>query len=569
MDELINNFWEANINYYDDIDIDEKQIMLCKLNNFKLKCAYNSDVFNIHIQFNSKIKLETKLDIIKFINNTYDADITNEIYKYNLLTSDAALFIIKTVGNLGLLNEELTWILPGYMPVDCDAAIIYNLKNKYKDNYNFIINVLLKECFSVIAPSDIHLELLNKLPGYLMPLLIDTYTKIRIGLTNIAKFETEYILNPSILLSATEYELEMYKTSQIGYEVIKYALLNFNEYMLKKVDNSEIGIENETITVYKVENNNPVVNAKFDELQNKDGYYGYHGSNIINWYNIVLNNLIVAQNKFIVNGAAYGNGIYMSNDCGISMTYSSKHGSESNIIGVYQCDNPIGNYKKNEGIYVIPSAANICLRYLIYVKGSRYKADDMLRLNNYFIKGQRSEMEHKKVELVKTVWSRRVMDEIRELYKRDCIMCDDGVKFCVDNVDSMNIITLNIFRETFTGSELFNDMEKFDINFIKIEIRLSDNYPFEPPFIRIVNPKFAYRKGHITTGGSICMDLLTKQCWTPSMVILTTLIQIVHNIISWGGRLDPNGANYEYSLYEAQQSFTYMLKTHALEWNTV
>jgi hypothetical protein len=122
---------------------------------------------------------------------------------------------------------------------------------------------------------------------------------------------------------------------------------------------------------------------------------------------------------------------------------------------------------------------------LIYIKGSQFSDKDLTILNNYFINGKQAMIAQKKTEIIKTVWSKRVMDEIRELYKRDCIMGDDGVKFTVTNTDSMNIITLNIFRETFAGSELFNDMTQMDINFIKLEIRLPTNYPFEPPFIRI------------------------------------------------------------------------------------
>lgn len=579
MDEFVTNFWAENITCYDDFDFSEKQIMITKNNNFKIKCVYNnpqiiteSPHFAINIIFNDNIKFEYKIDIIKFIYKQYDVDITDNLNLKNV-TPELALNIIKTIGNIELLHEQLQSILPGYTPVICASAIIYNYKNKYRDNYNFIINVLLSECFTSLSPSGIHLELLNKLPEYLKPLTLNTYNKIRIGLTNINKFNTDYMANSLVLLTPQNYELELYKTSLIGYEVIKYALLNFNEYMLKKVNNLDIGLQNDTITVYSVEHNNPAVNAKFEELNDKNGYYGYHGSNIINWYNIILNNLLVAENRFIVNGDAFGKGIYISNDCGFSMGYSiAKNNSESKIIGVYQSDKPMSNYMKTAQIFVIPSSDNICLKYLIYIKGDKYVPEEFTILNNYFINGKHTIVEQQKTNVIKTVWSKRVMGEIAELYKRDCVMCDDGVKLSIDNTanpDQMNIITLNIFRETFTGTELFNDMVSMDISFIKLEIRLPSNYPFEPPFIRVVKPKFAYRKGHITMGGSVCMDLLTKQFWTPSVVILTAIIQIVHNIISGGGRLDPNGKNYEYSLYEAQQSFTHMLKTHALEWNSV
>ena len=41
------------------------------------------------------------------------------------------------------------------------------------------------------------------------------------------------------------------------------------------------------------------------------------------------------------------------------------------------------------------------------------------------------------------------------------------------------------------------------------------DYPFAPPFIRVLRPRFAYRTGHVTLGGSICTQLLTRSGWSP------------------------------------------------------
>jgi ubiquitin-conjugating enzyme E2 Q len=109
-------------------------------------------------------------------------------------------------------------------------------------------------------------------------------------------------------------------------------------------------------------------------------------------------------------------------------------------------------------------------------------------------------------------------------------------------------------------------MDTMGIESIKMEVRLPGNYPFEPPFIRVLSPKFAFRKGHITVGGSVCIDLLTKQRWVPSLNIPNVIITIVQNMIDGDARLEPGGKNYVYSLQEAQEAFTRMLSTHASEW---
>lgn len=41
---------------------------------------------------------------------------------------------------------------------------------------------------------------------------------------------------------------------------------------------------------------------------------------------------------------------------------------------------------------------------------------------------------------------------------------------------------------------------------------LQEMYPFEPPFVRVVQPVIS--GGYVLVGGAICMELLTKQVWS-------------------------------------------------------
>ncbi|KAF7794138.1 hypothetical protein EIP86_005269 [Pleurotus ostreatoroseus] len=51
------------------------------------------------------------------------------------------------------------------------------------------------------------------------------------------------------------------------------------------------------------------------------------------------------------------------------------------------------------------------------------------------------------------------------------------------------------------------------VNSLVFEIRFPDNYPHSPPFFRLLKPRFLPFAqgggGHVTAGGSMCMDLLT------------------------------------------------------------
>jgi len=119
-------------------------------------------------------------------------------------------------------------------------------------------------------------------------------------------------------------------------------------------------------------------------------------------------------------------------------------------------------------------------------------------------------------------------------------------------------------------SELFKDMEQFrkktGQDHILIELRFSKDYPFAPPFVRVIRPRFAFRTGHVTMGGSICMELLTNSGWNSTNDIESILIQIRAEMLSGGARLDAGmSGNYEYSESEAWDAFFRAASTHG--WN--
>ncbi|KAG8629018.1 hypothetical protein KVT40_002883 [Elsinoe batatas] len=77
---------------------------------------------------------------------------------------------------------------------------------------------------------------------------------------------------------------------------------------------------------------------------------------------------------------------------------------------------------------------------------------------------------------------------------------------------------------------LAGDMDRAKITSIVFEIRFGPNYPFQPPFVRIIRPRFlGFREGgggHVTIGGALCMELLTNTGWTSVSSIEAVLMQI-------------------------------------------
>lgn len=75
---------------------------------------------------------------------------------------------------------------------------------------------------------------------------------------------------------------------------------------------------------------------------------------------------------------------------------------------------------------------------------------------------------------------------------------------------------------------------------LQYDIMFSENYPHEPPFVRVVFPRFAFRTGHITVGGSICMESLTPSGWSSARSLESYFVEILSLINVGNARLDLN-----------------------------
>ena len=142
-----------------------------------------------------------------------------------------------------------------------------------------------------------------------------------------------------------------------------------------------------------------------------------------------------------------------------------------------------------------------------------------------------------------------------------------------DKVDNMYqwIIELHSFDKALPLSA---DMKKAGITSIVLEMRFTGNFPFSPPFVRVVRPRFlpflAGGGGHVTAGGAICMELLTNNGWLVTNSIESLLLQIRMAISSTDprpARLESRGARYgdnnsSYSVGEAIEAFRRACRTH-------
>lgn len=117
---------------------------------------------------------------------------------------------------------------------------------------------------------------------------------------------------------------------------------------------------------------------------------------------------------------------------------------------------------------------------------------------------------------------------------------------------------------------LAKDMAKNNINSLLFEIRFPPTFPHSPPFFRLIKPRLLPflqgGGGHITAGGSVCMDLLVQDGWLPSYNIAAVLLQIRMAISSTEPRPArlASGSDWKraYSTQEALDGFNRAAATH-------
>jgi hypothetical protein len=137
-------------------------------------------------------------------------------------------------------------------------------------------------------------------------------------------------------------------------------------------------------TINKFQNNYKIqaIYEIYNEKQNKiydehtkdiaDKRLLFHGSPITNWFSILKNGLYINPNKagVKINGKAYGNGIYFSDNIAFSHGYcfvNSNYNADVSILGVFEVALCNKCYKTSP-IFVIFNTVQYVPRYLVCIK---------------------------------------------------------------------------------------------------------------------------------------------------------------------------------------------------------
>lgn len=84
--------------------------------------------------------------------------------------------------------------------------------------------------------------------------------------------------------------------------------------------------------------------------------------------------------------------------------------------------------------------------------------------------------------------------------------------------------------------------------------------------MRIISPRIAFHSGHVTVGGSICIQLLVKtgtsEGWHAALTMEGVLLTIRQLLIDGNGKIDFNRPMLPYTQEEAQSAFNRVAAQH-------
>jgi ubiquitin-conjugating enzyme E2 Q len=116
--------------------------------------------------------------------------------------------------------------------------------------------------------------------------------------------------------------------------------------------------------------------------------------------------------------------------------------------------------------------------------------------------------------------------------------------------DSMEKWSIKLFGFD-EDSNLAKDLMVVGLECVELEMTFPEQYPFEPPFVRVVSPRFQRQTGFVMNG-ALCMELLTKDGWNPINDIESVIVSIRSLMVVGDGRvkaaIEMGPAKYEEAL---------------------
>lgn len=324
---------------------------------------------------------------------------------------------------------------------------------------------------------------------------VSNFTELQKLITNeIAIINNLEAILPTII---DDFDL-IKKTNHNVYAIIKNAVSN-NYFLMNSVYN--LPILNEL----------NVVNISYTaDIENKfeGNHFLFHGSPIHSWYSIIKNGLKnMSHSALQAHGAAYGSGVYFSDNLATSLAYAKGNGA----IGVFEILNDPAPYKKAPNIYVINNEQILLLRCIINVSNSQKQSSQTKNTNginlsdisDFFLNMYPQIIKQRKFK-IKSITNKRLNNELKLLHK---------------NTKINNIVVVQ-------ESKWKISYKPINTKIYEIEIIFSD-YPVLPPVINLLNYKI---EKLCDSKNNILLPILNPTEWGP-VTKITEIIDTIYNCI--------------------------------------
>lgn len=154
----------------------------------------------------------------------------------------------------------------------------------------------------------------------------------------------------------------------------------------------------------------------------------------------------------------------------------------------------------------------------------------------------------------------RLMKELKEIYRSNSFK--QGI-YSIELVnDSLYEWNIKLYKVD-PDSALYTDLvtyKKEGFDHILLNCTFKDTFPFEPPFVRVIQPVIS--GGYVLGGGAICMELLTKHGWSSAYSLESLVLQIAATLVKGKARIQFGASKTQYNLARAQASFKSLLQIH-------
>lgn len=349
---------------------------------------------------------------------------------------------------------------------------------------------------------------------------------------------------------------------------------------------------NRSVKVFRVIHPSYVDHNFLSKKGDSPTVYMFHGSGCENWFSITRNGLKICSNSgLMTTGAAHGPGKYFSDDINLSYSYgqSRSSGDGNSYVAVYEIIGTKEEYLKSKPIHVVNYEDRDILRFLIIFdsksssssssSSSKGNINEDFNIINQVFNHRIYETSKSTAVAAKSRANTKLVIEYKRIkkYKVDekegfTVAVTKGNilnwKFILHNFPEGSQISKDLNTLTYGVKETVDGVEKTvqkKYDGIEVEVNFPQDYPISPPFVRVVRPRFAYQTGHITSEGALCMEVLTKSGWKPTVSMETLMVIIKVQINEGGGRLDPDNHSNPYCEARARQSFSNVARSHGWE----